>query len=152
MTSSRKPRSERPWVVIEMPSIQTRDDARFTRTLGNGVLIAPGTKNSSSDCCYSVLKERSRYCRFTNWRNGALFTPMLIYRCFQMQWLGPPSPRPEVFTSIAQSKYAAIGNLIEWAHPVLLFFIPGMLYQSVPIPLVMEFRTCSLECRTLAQW
>lgn len=144
-----------------MPSIQTRDDARFTRTLGNGVLIAPGTKNSSVDCCYSVLKERYRYCRFTNWRNGALFTPMLIYRCFQMQWLGPPSPRPEVFTSIAQSKYAAIGNLIEWAHLVLLFFIPGMRPQFTiflgsrythPIPLVMEFRTCSLECRTLAQW
>lgn len=42
-----------------MPSIQTRDDARFTRTLGNGVLIAPGTKNSSAAAATKGIFEKT---------------------------------------------------------------------------------------------
>ena len=55
-----KPRSERPpfshirAVVIEMPSIQTRDDARFTRRLGNGVLIVL----HSRCCCRRIFEKR----------------------------------------------------------------------------------------------
>ena len=41
-----------------MPSIQTRDDARFTRPLGNGVLIAPGTKNSSATAATGEIFEK----------------------------------------------------------------------------------------------
>ncbi|CAK9185720.1 unnamed protein product [Ilex paraguariensis] len=42
-----------------MPSIQTRDDARFTRRLGNGVLIAPGTKNSSAAAATGEIFEKT---------------------------------------------------------------------------------------------
>ena len=46
-----------------MPSIPTskgaRDDARFTRRLGNGVLIAPGTNNSSAAAATGEIFEKT---------------------------------------------------------------------------------------------
>lgn len=42
-----------------MLSIQTRDDARFTRRLGNGILIAPGTKNSSAAAATGDIFEKT---------------------------------------------------------------------------------------------
>lgn len=59
---------------VEMPSIQTRDDARFTRTLGNFVLFAPGTKNSSAAAALLLASMRFHH----PWRTKPFVCTLLL--------------------------------------------------------------------------